>query len=878
MNHLALSSSLAILLLASSAASQFLPPGLPIPDNLGEDIMADHLVVGSTIHLVWASNVDHTGTAGTDPDIFYVRFDGSAWSSPVLVNSYGASDNATAYDEREPRLARGSDGKLHCVWQSQNPLQGFTDWDVMYASLVGSSWSATEVLTDAPFDETVPTVITRLSGNPLVVWQDSIEELHYRIKVGNTWSADQRLFTPSIGLPGMDQGPVALARSTDNRIVAAWSTTRDLSGTMGTDSDVVFSELPPNGPWTSPVPVSNHAYGDSGADGNPAVVVLGGGSDREIHVVWESTSDLVGNGTEGDLLGSVYSFPATIPSSNPTYLVNSNGIGDAHGDHRPSLCAEPGDVVHVAWQTKDAFIGDLDVLHAHNATPGGLWSGFDLLGLNGFFDGPGEDDSRPDLECGSHGLLSGAWQSQDDLGGLLSGGDNEIFHALGLGLEVSRPEPINPGADIDTGNDGFGLDLEVDDRGVIHVVFASNEPTLGGYSGSNADIFYSRNEGSGWSQPELVSDFGAVGGDPLNLGSQLAVDGEGRVHVIWSSDFNLGGVAGTDRDIMYSVRDGGSWSPPELVNSSAIGPPANGDVRNFALAPDGTPHVLWWFYSPSERVMWSKRTATGWVPEEQVDAVSNGSGSSFLHGTGLWLDTQGVPHACWTTNAPYLGSGSDYDTLYSSRSGGTWTVPEHINDAWQSDTADEESCRLIGSSGDELWAVVGSNLDRDGSGAADQDFFVTRRLVTGWQPLVLLLEAARTDSNDEAGLQVDLRENLLVASWITAEPIGGLGGNDMDSAYAAVDLSGALPSPAPVRWVNATALADDTLLSSDHVASVSISLDSRAHFALVSNLDRLGTGQTDWDIYHAWVAVPIPAFFTDGFESGDTTSWSASVP
>lgn len=226
--------------------------------------MIDHLLVGSTIHLVWASNVDHTSTAGTDSDIFHIHYNGSNWSVPVLVNSYGTFDNATDHDERMPRPAFGPDGRLHCVWQSRYPLQGGTDLDVMYASLDGSKWSTTEALTRLPLDEVVPTIITQQNGDPVVVYQNSLGELRYRVWLGNLCSGDTKLYTPLAGLAGTASDPVALTRSSDGLIVAVWSTARDLSGTMGTDVEVVFSEMAPDAYWTSPIPVSNYAYGDTG--------------------------------------------------------------------------------------------------------------------------------------------------------------------------------------------------------------------------------------------------------------------------------------------------------------------------------------------------------------------------------------------------------------------------------------------------------------------------------------------------------------------------------------------------------------------------------------------------------------------------------------
>jgi hypothetical protein len=53
-------------------------------------------------------------------------------------------------------------------------------------------------------------------------------------------------------------------------------------------------------------------------------------------------------------------------------------------------------VLHVGWQTSDAFVGDQDVLTAgqrHARQPGGSRSR--MLGLNGLFDAVGEDDVEP---------------------------------------------------------------------------------------------------------------------------------------------------------------------------------------------------------------------------------------------------------------------------------------------------------------------------------------------------------------------------------------------------------------------------------------------------------------------------------------------------
>ena len=145
------------LALAQAARSQFfLPPGVLNPGAHGDgadDLFASHVIGPDlTIHAVWFSQVDYTGSSGGDPDLFYSRLPpGGAWSAPELVNTYGTSDDGA--DERNPRLVVDGGGVVHCVWQSQYGLGGAgSDWDVLYARRTSGGWQPAEFVNGAIFD------------------------------------------------------------------------------------------------------------------------------------------------------------------------------------------------------------------------------------------------------------------------------------------------------------------------------------------------------------------------------------------------------------------------------------------------------------------------------------------------------------------------------------------------------------------------------------------------------------------------------------------------------------------------------------------------------------------------------------------------------
>ncbi|MDX2435530.1 MAG: hypothetical protein QNL88_00640 [Acidobacteriota bacterium] len=576
-------------LIVRPAAAQFLPPGIvnPFADiDPGDDLFASHVIEDDgTMHVVWATQNPYIPASGTDPDIYYSRNDGGGWTTPEIVNPWALSD--TAVDER-PRLAVDSAGVVHCVWQSQYDASGAgTDWDVFYRSLdpVAGWGSAVPVNSDALTDNTdidffdaVPTIAVDGNDSVLVLYQAQAgsyrQFLHWRVLSGTGWSTDLKLADDSLG-------PAAMAVTDDGSVVVAWEYKANPSANV-----VIQTSTYVGVGWSANIALTSSTVNSI----HPTVTTYGSGTRLEKHFVWATDDDTGGLGTDWDL--KHYVRLAEYPWIFGPFTVNSTAATDgAADDARPSLCVEPGGVIHVVWQsTVDIFTGaDFDVYHSENGSRGSEWSAIGLLGLNAPFDSPGEDDADPEIRCTSNHILSAMWNSRDDLGGTI-GNDRDIFHALGLGRVYHRPLPAAAWAISDSDPDSRVDTAEY--GGVFHMVWES--ANSGGFlsTGSDYDIYHVAYKGGFFQPQQLVNTSGNIdAGD--DHAPAIAIDRTGNLHVVFSSETDIGGTVGTDADIFYTKYDGSAWSTPELVNLAGTSDSIDDLDPRVAVAPDGELYAVW---------------------------------------------------------------------------------------------------------------------------------------------------------------------------------------------------------------------------------------------------------------------------------------------
>ena len=207
---------------------------------------------------------------------------------------------------------------------------------------------------------------------------------------------------------------------------------------------------------------------------------------------------------------------------------------------------------------------------ARSTDNGATWTAPAPLNTNAPTDSGG--DYRPQVTTDGAGNWVAVWSSNENLGGTI-GTDWDILVARSTnnGATWTAPAPLNTNAAIDSGDD-LAPQVTTDGRGNWLAVWFSYD-SLGGIIGTDNDILVARstNNGATWTDPTALNSNAATDSG-TDADPQVTTDGGGNWVVVWRSEDDLGGTIGTDQDILYATE----YIPPY--------PPVGG----IAALPDGS--------------------------------------------------------------------------------------------------------------------------------------------------------------------------------------------------------------------------------------------------------------------------------------------------
>lgn len=210
--------------------------------------------------VVWESDDSLGGVIGNDFDLLSCRSqdNGTTWSSAAWRNSNAVIDSG---DDRSPKIA--TDGGTHwvIVWQSDDSLGGTigTDLDILVtnSSTNAKTWSFVKPLNanasiDATFDA-APHIDTDGDRNWITTW-DSQDTLGGTIgndtdvlvalsqSNGTSWDTPLSINTLANTDSATDTSS-AIAAGAANRWLTTWYSDNTLSGTVGTDIDLLVTSF-----------------------------------------------------------------------------------------------------------------------------------------------------------------------------------------------------------------------------------------------------------------------------------------------------------------------------------------------------------------------------------------------------------------------------------------------------------------------------------------------------------------------------------------------------------------------------------------------------------------------------------------------------------
>ncbi|NVM04730.1 MAG: hypothetical protein HWN67_20590 [Candidatus Helarchaeota archaeon] len=166
------------------------------------------------------------------------------------------------------------------------------------------------------------------------------------------------------------------------------------------------------------------------------------------------------------------------------------------------------------------------------------------------------------------------------------GTDIEIMYANYTAMGWSNATVISDDATGWNTETSYDPDIAIDGDGNVHVVWYDDTDSVGEW-GTDLEIMYANRTGAGWSNATVISDDATGWNDGSSLYPDIAIDGNGNVHVVWGDATN--GEWGSDSEIMYSKKSAPSspQTPSEESPVYLIGQQGGGDISSFLLSPLG---------------------------------------------------------------------------------------------------------------------------------------------------------------------------------------------------------------------------------------------------------------------------------------------------
>lgn len=606
-----------VLVSRSSDAGATWSAAAPLNGNAAIDTVDDNvtdLVTDGAGHwlAVWFSSRLVGGA--WDWDILVSRSTdlGASWTAPTFVDPNAAGGNA--YQDSDANVATDGQGVWLATWSRVSRVAGdpYADWDVVFARSLdaGSTWSAPAPLnSDFAVDLRHGTdwrarPITDGAGNWITVWETRKiaplgtldDDVVYARSTdgGQSWTPIAPLNSDAVTDTGADSTP-AIATDANGNWLTVWGATKWFSGSPYLDSNIFSARSTNNGAsWTPMAPLNVDATEAPGDDVGPSLA-----TDAVSWVaVWSTQDTLAGRiGSDGDIAvsrslnaGATWSAPNAIEAGAASdvgsdtepqvatngsgtwitvwtsdaepgsglgadtdivsarsadgghswaspVVVNSNAASDSGADSQPTIAADAAGQWIAAWTSRGAFGADDDILVARSSDAGASWTPIAPLGTNAASDVG--DDSQVEVVTDRAGHWLAVWQSNDTLSGTI-GADLDVLVArsTNAGATWSPPIPLNGNAAIDSGDD-TAPHAATDGRGTWLAVWASTD-SLGGMLGSEGDILVARstNAGQTWSAPMALRADAASDADP-EFTPRIATDGAGNWNVTWLRLFAL---------------------------------------------------------------------------------------------------------------------------------------------------------------------------------------------------------------------------------------------------------------------------------------------------------------------------------------------------
>ena len=407
--------------------------------------------------------------------------------------------------------------------------------------------------------------------------------------------------------------------------------------------------------------ISNWNYGNSL---DPSIAISNSGV---IHVVWEDFTDHDDYGGNEILYssndGSGWSNPIIISDNSSNWNNDFSGC--------PSIAVDNLGGIHVVWEdgTPGAWGIDMEIMYT-SSTDGIIWSNVIVLSDNSTHWNDSYSGA-PSIAIDSNGIIHVVWEDYTE--GVWTGGtfDSEIMYRFNDGSGWSNVTVISD--DINLIGISWNPSISIDNLDSLHVVWEDDS------NGDWADdeILYSFNDGSGWTDAVLISDDATQWNTGYSNYPDIAIDNTGKIHVVWFDGTD--GAWGSDSEIMYVTNNGTGWSNVTILSDDKthwnIGA---SHYPSIAIDDNDKIHVVWHdetngIWGTDNEIMYTYFNGSKWSKIAIISDNVTHWNTGYSNYPDIAIDNSGGIHVVWEDGTTGVW-GTDYEIMHSISKG---YIPEY---------------------------------------------------------------------------------------------------------------------------------------------------------------------------------------------------------
>ena len=414
----------------------------------------------------------------------------------------------------------------------------------------------------------------------------------------------------------------------------------------------------------------DHTYWNNDSSSYPSIATDNYGI---IHVVWQDDTDGTW-GTDTEIMYTSYSNStgwsnATVISDDENYWNNGSSLS-------PSIAVDNSGIIHVVWYDTTEGIGDnpfdYEIMYTSYTESTGWLNATVISDDENHWNN--EISAYPDIAIDLTGNIHVIWQ---DLTAGHWGTDFEIMYtSYSESTGWSNATVISDDLNDWNNDESREPSIAVDNNGKVHVVWI--DETDGTWGIDDEIMYTSYSVSTGWLNATVISDDYTNWNNEASWRSDIAVDADGIVHVVWED-----GTRGPWQDsssgseIFYKTyTEGSGWSNITVISDDKtkwnIG---FNSYPSIAVDKNKIVHVAWigqsngeWVNNVDDReIMYVSKYSSGW---SNVTVISDGYNSYYWNDDAssfpsVAVDENGVIHVAWQDETDGLW-GTDKEIMYTS--------------------------------------------------------------------------------------------------------------------------------------------------------------------------------------------------------------------